>query len=107
MVWCLARQHDTRGNPAADAIRCISYSQYNLVEDNDFRGNSVGIFLMYSDSVIVRRNHISHAVYAAGVGIGFGRPATSRSATTDPVLRHPGLHLDVPPSSRTTKSHPR
>ncbi|MEQ8994211.1 MAG: NosD domain-containing protein, partial [Pseudomonadales bacterium] len=46
------------------------YSQYNLVENNDFRGNSVGIFLMYSDSVTIRGNHISHAVGAAGVGIG-------------------------------------
>jgi nitrous oxidase accessory protein len=73
------------------------YSQYNLVEENDFRGNSVGIFLMYSDSVTVRGNHISHAVGAAGVGIGFKETSDVEIVDNEILYSAIGLHLDVSP----------
>ena len=44
------------------------YSRYNLVEDNEYYNNTVGIFLMYSDGVSVKRNKIRHAAGPTGVG---------------------------------------
>ena len=47
------------------------YSRYNLVEDNEYYNNTVGIFLMYSDGVIVRNNKVRHAAGPTGVGYWF------------------------------------
>ena len=47
------------------------YSQYNEVIDNHYEDNSVGIFVMYSDSVVLKGNYIAHATGATGMGIGF------------------------------------
>ena len=47
------------------------YSQYNEVIDNHYQDNSVGIFVMYSDGVVLRNNYIAHATGATGMGIGF------------------------------------
>ena len=83
------------------------YSQYNLVEDNDFRGNSVGIFLMYSDSVVIRGNHISHAVGAAGVGIGFKETSDVDIIGNEILYCATGLHLDLSPFQPDTTNRVR
>ena len=47
------------------------YSRFNDVDSNHYENNSVGIFLMYSDSVVVRNNYIAYANGPTGMGIGF------------------------------------
>ena len=47
------------------------YSRFNDVDSNHYEHNSVGIFLMYSDSVVVRNNYIAYANGPTGMGIGF------------------------------------
>ena len=42
------------------------YSEANLVEDNRYRNNMVGVFLMYSDGVHLRGNHISGSLGPTG-----------------------------------------
>lgn len=98
VVW-YSRDNTIRRNRASGGRYSLHfmYSQFNLVEDNDFRGNSVGIFLMYSDSVVVRRNHISHAVGAAGVGIGFKETSDVEISDNEILYCATGLHLDVSP----------
>lgn len=98
VVW-YSRNNIIRRNQATGGRYSLHfmYSQYNLVEDNIFRGNSVGIFLMYSDSVTVRRNHISHAVGAAGVGIGFKETSDVEISDNEILYCATGLHLDVSP----------
>jgi nitrous oxidase accessory protein len=81
------------------------YAQYNLVEENDFRGNSVGIFLMYSDSVTIRKNHISHAVGAAGVGIGFKETSDVEIDGNEILYCATGLSLDLSPFQPDTTNH--
>jgi nitrous oxidase accessory protein len=46
------------------------YSHGNVVEGNDYIANTVGIFIMYSSDIEVRRNLIARSHGAAGVGIG-------------------------------------
>jgi len=73
------------------------YSEANLVEDNRYRDNMVGVFLMYSDGVELRRNHISGAQGATGMGIGFKE--SSNVVLEDNVLLYcaKGIYLDVSP----------
>jgi nitrous oxidase accessory protein len=73
------------------------YSEANLVEDNRYRDNMVGVFLMYSDGVELRRNHISGAQGATGMGIGFKE--SSDVVLEDNVLLYcaKGIYLDVSP----------
>lgn len=98
VVW-YSRNNVIRRNKASHGRYSLHfmYSQYNLVEENDFRGNSVGIFLMYSDSVVVRKNHISHAVGAAGVGIGFKETSDVDIDGNEILYCATGLHIDVSP----------
>ncbi|MGB5638564.1 MAG: nitrous oxide reductase family maturation protein NosD [Sedimenticolaceae bacterium] len=98
VVW-YSRDNVIRRNKASGGRYSLHfmYSQYNLVEENEFRGNSVGIFLMYSDSVTVRGNHISHAVGAAGVGIGFKETSDVDIIDNEILYCAVGLHLDVSP----------
>lgn len=73
------------------------YSQYNLVEDNIFFNNSVGIFVMYSDGVILRNNHIRNATGTTGVGIGFKETSDLVVENNQVLYCANGLYIDVSP----------
>lgn len=73
------------------------YAQYNEVLDNHYQDNSVGIFLMYSDGVIVRGNTISHATGATGMGIGFKETSDVEVSGNRVLYCATGLYLDVSP----------
>ncbi|MCP4387792.1 MAG: nitrous oxide reductase family maturation protein NosD [Gammaproteobacteria bacterium] len=73
------------------------YSRYNLVEDNDYFNNTVGIFLMYSDGVILRRNKIMHASGPTGVGIGFKETSGVIVEDNEIIYCATGLYIDVSP----------
>ncbi|MCB1803247.1 MAG: right-handed parallel beta-helix repeat-containing protein, partial [Gammaproteobacteria bacterium] len=59
------------------------------------------------DSVIVRRNHISHAVGAAGVGIGFKETSDVEISDNEILYCATGLHLDVSPFQPDTTNRIR
>lgn len=46
------------------------YSHDNVVEDSRYVGNEVGVFVMYSRGIGLRRNLIAQCGGAAGIGIG-------------------------------------
>jgi len=73
------------------------YSQFNKVEDNVYQDNSVGIFLMYSDSVEVRGNLISHALGATGMGIGFKETSDVTIENNQIIYCATGIYLDLSP----------
>ena len=73
------------------------YSQYNLVEDNSYYNNTVGIFLMYSDGVVVRNNHIAHAAGPTGVGIGFKETSDLVIEGNRVLYCASGFYIDVSP----------
>ncbi|MCU7837148.1 MAG: nitrous oxide reductase family maturation protein NosD [gamma proteobacterium symbiont of Taylorina sp.] len=81
------------------------YSQYNDVQFNEYYDNSVGIFLMYSDGVIVKNNIISHATGAAGVGIGFKETSDVVVENNQILFSSTGLSIDVSPYQPDTKNH--
>jgi len=73
------------------------YSQENLVEDNHYEDNAVGIFLMYSDGVIVRNNYIAKATGPTGIGIGFKETSDVTIEGNQILQNAVGLYLDVSP----------
>ncbi len=73
------------------------YSRYNLVEDNHYQNNTVGIFLMYSDSVVLRNNHILNAAGPTGVGIGFKETSDLIIEGNEILYCASGLYIDVSP----------
>ncbi|MCG8427912.1 MAG: nitrous oxide reductase family maturation protein NosD, partial [Chromatiales bacterium] len=73
------------------------YSQYNEVLDNHYENNSVGIFIMYSDGVVVKNNYIAHATGATGMGIGFKETSDVEVSGNQVLYCATGLYLDVSP----------
>ncbi len=73
------------------------YSRYNLVEDNVYYNNTVGIFLMYSDGVTIRNNQIRHAAGPTGVGIGFKETSDLIIENNQILYCATGLYIDVSP----------
>jgi nitrous oxidase accessory protein len=73
------------------------YAGENLIEQNDYRDNMVGVFLMYSDGVVVRGNRIHGAQGPTGMGIGMKE--TTRAVIEDNVVVYSatGLYLDLSP----------
>jgi nitrous oxidase accessory protein len=73
------------------------YSRFNHVENNHYENNSVGIFLMYSDGVIVRNNYIAYANGPTGMGIGFKETSGVEILDNRIIYCATGLYIDVSP----------
>lgn len=73
------------------------YSLRNDVEENDYRDNMVGIFLMYSDDVRIRRNRIVGAQGATGMGVGFKESSGVVLEQNQIIYCAKGLYLDISP----------
>lgn len=65
------------------------YAQHNEVLDNHYEDNSVGIFLMYSDGVVIKRNYIAKAAGPTGIGIGF-KETSDVTIESNEVLHNAG-----------------
>ena len=98
VVW-YSRDNLIAGNDARGGRYAVHfmYSQFNEVVDNHYQENSVGIFLMYSDSVVVRNNTIAHAAGAIGMGIGFKESSDVKVTGNKVLYCATGLYLDVSP----------
>lgn len=88
-----------KGNKAVDGRYSLHfmYAGKNLVEDNVFLRNSVGIFFMFSNGSEARRNFIAYSPGAFGVGIGM--KDTSNFLIEDNILMYNsrGLYIDNSP----------
>ena len=73
------------------------YSRFNLVEENHYYNNTVGIFLMYSDDVVLKNNYIAHASGSTGVGIGFKETSGVTVQGNKIMYCATGLYIDVSP----------
>ncbi len=73
------------------------YSRFNDVDSNYYENNQVGIFLMYSDSVVVRNNYIAFANGPTGMGIGFKETSDIEISNNQILYCATGLYIDVSP----------
>jgi len=98
VVWYSARNTISR-NTTFDSRYSLHfmYSRYNLVEENNYYNNTVGIFLMYSDGVVIRNNTIAHASGPTGVGIGFKETSDVTVEGNKILYCSSGLYVDISP----------
>jgi nitrous oxidase accessory protein len=79
------------------------FAQSNLVEGNRYYDNAVGIYVMYTDGVIIRNNLISHANGATGMGIGFKEASNTVVEGNDIIYCGTGIGSDLSPYEPDTK----
>jgi nitrous oxidase accessory protein len=98
VVW-YSRDNLISGNDARGGRYSLHfmYSQYNEVAHNHFEDNSVGIFIMYSDGVVVKDNYIARANGVTGMGIGFKETSDVVVSGNRVLYCATGLYLDVSP----------
>jgi len=98
VVWYSANNTISR-NTTFDSRYSLHfmYSRYNLVEDNRYYNNTVGVFLMYSDGVVLRNNYIAHASGATGIGIGFKETSDVTVEGNKILYCASGLYIDISP----------
>ncbi|MEO5336300.1 MAG: nitrous oxide reductase family maturation protein NosD [Magnetospirillum sp. WYHS-4] len=88
-----------RGNKVSDSRYGLHfmYAQHNLVEDNTYWDNSVGIILMYSDGIVIRGNRVTNGTGATGVGIGLKETSSTTIEDNEIVYVSNGIYLDLSP----------
>jgi nitrous oxidase accessory protein len=98
VVWYSANNTIAR-NTSYDSRYSLHfmYSRYNLVEENRYYNNTVGVFLMYSDGVVLRNNYIAHASGSTGVGIGFKETSDVTVEGNRILYCASGLYIDISP----------
>ncbi len=83
------------------------YALKNQVEDNRFKGNTVGAFLMYSDGIVLKGNQISHGIGTTGMGIGMKESSDVTIEDNIIVYCARGIYLDVSPFQPDTTNRIR
>jgi nitrous oxidase accessory protein len=73
------------------------FAKNNLVEDNRFYDNAVGVYSMYTDGGILRHNLISHATGATGMAIGFKEASNALVENNEIIYCAIGIGSDLSP----------
>lgn len=98
VVWYSANNTIARNDSRGGRYSLhFMYSRYNNVDSNHYEHNSVGIFLMYSDSVVVHNNYIAYANGPTGMGIGFKESSDVEIDSNQILYCATGLYIDVSP----------
>jgi len=79
------------------------FAHHNVVENNRFYDNAVGIFLMYNEDTVVRNNIISHANGPTGMGIGFKEASATLIEGNEIIYCSLGMSADLSPFDPDTK----
>ena len=79
------------------------FANDNEVVGNRFYDNAVGVYLMYTEGVHIRRNVISHATGATGMGIGFKEASDAVIEGNEIIYCAVGVQSDLSPFQPGTK----
>lgn len=98
VVWYSSRNH-LSGNRVT---RCrygthFMYSHENVVEDSRLVENEVGIFVMYSRDIVMRRNLLAKSGGAAGIGIGIKEAGNLTIEDNWLLANTTGIYIDTAP----------
>ncbi|MBL9077275.1 MAG: nitrous oxide reductase family maturation protein NosD [Planctomycetes bacterium] len=73
------------------------YSHENVVEDSRYVGNEVGVFVMYSRDITLRRNLLARSGGAAGIGIGLKEAGNVAVEDNWLLANTTGVYVDQSP----------
>lgn len=98
VAW-YAHRNLFRGNVGRRSRYSIHFmfADDNIVENNRFIDNAVGIYFMYTHGGVARGNLISHATGATGMGIGFKEASDTRIENNEIIYCGVGAGSDLSP----------
>lgn len=73
------------------------FAGQNVVDSNYYYDNSVGVYLMYTDGMIVRNNVISHSTGSTGMGVGFKEASGAVVENNEIIYCGTGISSDLSP----------
>jgi len=73
------------------------FAGQNVVDNNYYYDNSVGVYLMYTDGMIVRNNVISHSNGSTGMGVGFKEASGAVVENNEIIYCGIGISSDLSP----------
>jgi len=79
------------------------FANQNLVEDNRFYDNSVGVYVMYAGYSTIRNNLISHASGAAGMAVGLKEASDVIIENNEIIYCAVGIGSDISPFEPDSK----
>ncbi|MBF0166984.1 MAG: nitrous oxide reductase family maturation protein NosD [Alphaproteobacteria bacterium] len=99
LVLWFSRENKLTGNSASRGRYGLHFMQAgnNLVENNRFFDNSVGLALMYSQGDVLRRNYIASSTGATGVCVSVKESSNVTIEDNDILYCANGIHLDQSP----------
>jgi len=77
----------------------IIFSPRLLVENNRLSNTGTGIVVLYSSDLVLRGNHVAHALTDGGGGIVFKESNDARVENNEVLHCSVGLRVDAPPQS--------
>ena len=98
VLW-YSKRNKVRGNHSSGGRYGMHFmfAADNVVENNTFTNNSVGISMMYDQGDIVRGNVISHSVGATGTCISLKEASAVTIENNEIIYCANGIFLDVSP----------
>lgn len=99
MVAWYSNDNIFRGNIGKRSRYSIHFmfANNNLVENNHFHDNAVGIYFMYMEGGAARNNVISHATGAAGMAFGFKESSNIEISGNEIIYCAVGVGSDLSP----------
>lgn len=73
------------------------FASQNVVDSNYYYDNSVGIYLMYTNDMVVRNNVISHSTGSTGMGVGFKEASGAVVENNEIIYCGTGISSDLSP----------
>ena len=99
MVAWYSHRNTYRGNEGRRSRYSIHFmfANENIVENNRFYDNSVGVYFMYTEGGVARNNIISHATGATGMGLGFKESSDILLENNEIIYCAVGVGSDLSP----------
>jgi len=99
MVAWYSHRNVFRGNMGQRSRYSLHFmfADDNIVENNHFKNNSVGVYFMYTHGGAARGNIISHATGATGMGIGFKESSGTVIEGNEIIYCGVGIGSDLSP----------
>lgn len=79
------------------------FASQNVVDSNYYYDNSVGIYLMYTNDMVVRNNVISHSTGSTGMGVGFKEASGAVVENNEIIYCGTGISSDLSPFEPDSK----
>src|SRR5690606_30550764 len=99
MVAWYSHRNVYRGNEGRRSRYSIHFmfANDNIVENNRFYDNTVGVYFMYMEGGVARNNIISHATGATGMGLGFKESSDILLENNEIIYCGVGVGSDLSP----------